>query len=434
MRPPLLPHTQPARPSAVLALCAVVLTISLTSARADDSAETHSTDKHHHPALQVDAELSLAALLAHTAAHEGGAPVVAALRREAEHLQNAALLPFPDRPAFVAGYTADGFGSSDDGYRSARAGIELPLWWPFQRQGRRALANAAAATADGANAAHLLEVAAWLRAGLAELALADAHLELAQRAAESRQALVTKIERAVALEELAERELLLARNAALEARFAVLEALEEHKHAEDSYVLLTGIDRRPAHWHETAAARERFDAHPVLLQARAQAARTRADIDRIERERWGHPVLSVGSEHERDQREPNFNDRFAVGVRIPLGSSADAGSQLAAAQRQASETDRDLARLERDLRQQLAESEHRYSLSRERTKITSEQYDLTREHLRLTQRAFDLGEIDLETLLRAGARALAAERNHREAEIGHQANIAQRNQALGVLP
>jgi hypothetical protein len=56
------------------------------------------------------------------------------------------------------------------------------------------------------------------------------------------------------------------------------------------------------------------------------------------------------------------------------------------------------------------------------------------EYLRLTELGFGLGETDLGQLLRARARATAANQTHREALILRQSCAGEMNQALGVVP
>ena len=128
-----------------------------------------------------------------------------------------------------------------DGYRQWDVQLGLPLWWPGQRKGRRQSARAADSAARYAVRAHELEVAGWVRQAVTDLAVAHVRRELAEAEWRAEDELATQIERAVALEELARRELLLARSASLDRRLIYLKALEESHHAEDRYFLLTGL-------------------------------------------------------------------------------------------------------------------------------------------------------------------------------------------------
>ncbi len=67
-------------------------------------------------------------------------------------------------------------------------------------------------------------------------------------------------------------------------------------------------------------------------------------------------------------------------------------------------------------------------------RLAEQQQQLAAEGLRLTQRAFELGESDLFTLLRARAQALESERTLRIRRLDVGRAIAAYNQALGVIP
>lgn len=398
---------------------------------AEEDAAPH---QHDVGVIRADPALSLAELVRLTAEREGGAPYVAELAAEATELERIARRPLADAPAAVLGYGADGWGARGGGYRIARAGIELPVWWPRQGSGRRRLADAAQSGSLAALRLHHIEVAGWLRERLADLALADVVLAAAERDEHRAEELLAAVERAAELGERAGADVLLMRAEVLDLRLARRAAWEEHRHAADSYHLLTGLYRRPQDWHEGDAAAEKLSEHPQLAVADARVARARAEVERLLAERWGHPSLALGSEHEREERAHSFSDRFVLGVRIPLGTSPAAAGALAAARVAVREAERDRARAEREVRQRLAESEHALALAKSRVEISEERARLTADYLRRMRRGFDLGEVDLTLLLRAQERARAAERDARVAAVLAHFHVAQRNQALGVVP
>jgi outer membrane protein TolC len=323
---------------------------------------------------------------------------------------------------------------TDDGYRQWETGLELPLWWPGQRKGRRDLARAARAASSHSERAHLLEVAGWVRQAVAELALAHVRLELTENEWRAEEALGDQIERAVGLQELAERDLLLARSSSLDRQLRYLEALEESQHAEGDYAILTGLSTWPADWAESPSELSTLREHPMLLLAEEETARAESEVRRLSRDQWGHPVLALGTQHERDGSGEDYDNRVIAGLRIPLGRRGDARADIAAAQRTLAETRRDARRLERQLRGALIQAEHRLALADDRVTTATEQAGMAAEYRRLSERGFALGETDLGTLLRARARAISAEQTLREAMILRQFGAAQFNQALGVVP
>jgi len=410
-----------------------LLALATPMASAEEAFETNSDD-HQHAEVSTDSELTLIEVVRRTAAREAGIDVVMARRDEADALERNASRLLAGAPALTANHVTDG-GWSDDGYRQWGASLELPLWWPGQRSGRRASAAAARAAAGHAERAHLLEVAGWVRQAIAELALAEIRLALTEAEWNAEDRLAAKIERAVELEELATRDLLLAQSSSLDRRIRYLEALEEFRHSQSAYFLLTGLTSRPANWSETPAGSEVLDDHPQLLLAAEEVARAKGEWTQGDRDQWGHPILALGTQHERDSAAgADFNNRFVAGLRVPLGRRNDAGAEIAAARRKFAEARMRQKRLERELRARLAQAEHRSALAGERVATATEQASIAAEYLRLTGRGFEFGETDLGTLLRARTRATAAEQTRREAEILKQFGVAELNQALGVLP
>jgi len=420
------------RPLAYL-LHIVIVLLAQTAFGDGEGPSVESPHPHDTPQLVADPSLSLSEVVRLAAGREPGAAVVDARLQEAVALRGDAGQLFAGAPALAAAYVTDGLGS-DDGYRKADSLLELPLWWPGQRVGRRDVATAAENAAAHAATGHTLEVAGWVRQAVAELALADNRLELAEAEWRAEEALAAQIERGVALREFAQRDLLLARSASLDHRLRYLEALEASRHRAETYVQLTGLSSWPEDWREPPALRRDLGEHPLLLVAEQEAERAEAELARATSDRWGHPVLALGSEHERALRSLDYGNRLVVGIRIPLGWHKDARGEVAAAHRAAAAARRDSGRLERALREELAHAEHRLTLSHERVSTAREQSRMASEHLRLTQRAFELGETDLGTLLRARARANAAERTSHEAGILQQFSAAQLNQALGFVP
>jgi hypothetical protein len=273
-----------------------------------------------------------------------------------------------------------------------------------------------------------------VRHAIADLALARVRLELAEGEWRAEDKLAMQIERAVALQELAERDLLLARSASLDRRFIYLEALEESRHADSTYFILTGLATWPADWGETPAHSAALEDHPRLLLAAEETARAQADLDRLTRDQWGNPIVALGTQHEREFKGTGFDHRIVAGVRIPIGRRGDADAEVASARRALAEARRDHLRLERALRGQLAEVEHRLALSSERVVTATERAEMAAEYLRLTELGFGLGETDLGKLLRARTRSTAAEQARRESRILRQSSAAELNQALGVVP
>ncbi len=412
----------------------VLIASALTSAAAEPEIEARfASAGHRHTLVEADETLSLREVVLYAVEREPGSLAVTARREEATELRRIAARLLAGAPTISANHATDGL-MYNDGYRRWDVGLRLPLWWPGQRKGRRTTARAAESAATEAKRAHALEVAGWVRRAISDLALSHIRLALTEAEWRAELALAAQIERAVTLEERANRELLLARSASLDRRLLYLEALEESRHAEGNYFLLTGLARWPAQWSETPADSHSLENHPLMLLAAKEIVRAQGELSQLASNQWGNPVLALGSEHERNADGENFNDRIVAGFTIPLGRRSTAQANVAAARRRLAGKRRDRQRLERKLRGQLSTAEHRFALSNERVATAAEQAKMAAEYLRLTELGFGLGEADLGELLRARTRATAAEQTRREALILRQTTAGELNQTLGVLP
>jgi outer membrane protein TolC len=387
----------------------------------------------HEGVLETDGTLSLAELVREAAARAPGQWLVEGRAEEVEALDRAAGRWLSDRATLTGGFITDAVGN-DDGYQQWEALLELPLWWPGQRSSRRELARATRTAAEASASAHLLETAGRVRSAVATLALSRNRLELARAEWQSETELAAQLERAVELGESSERDLLLAQSGRLDRELEATEALEEARHAEQSYRLLTGRSASPALWQEEPSPRKDLATHPLLVQARADVAAAEAGLRRLEREQWGAPSVELGAQSEKERDGASTSDRLVALVRIPLGRGSTSDFDHAAARRRLAEARRDAGRVERQLLDRLGQAEHQLELARRRVETGAEQASVARRHLELTDRGYVLGEIDLAELLDARARSIQAERAEQEAEILHRFHVAQWNQSLGVIP
>jgi len=387
----------------------------------------------HEAALRANPALSLAELVRATARLDPGRFEVEGRSQEASLLDRAARRWLSGPLAIRGSYLNDEVWSSE-GYRQWDVMLELPVWWPGQRGPRRDLARAADSARAASQTVQLLESARRVRDAVATLALVRNQLELTRSEWAAESALAERVHRAVELGEVSERERLLAESETLGRKLEYLAALEEARHAEESYRILTGREDWPADWQEEPAPPIELAAHPLVELARAETSTAEARLRSLERAQWGSPSLELGHQSERERSGVAFNDRIVAGVRIPIGKGGTAELEEAAARRALSVARRDAARLDRVLRESRVRAEHQLELAHQRVLTSAEQAAIARRHLDLTERGFTLGEVDLATLLRARLRWTAAERMRGEAEILQQRQIAEWNQALGVIP
>jgi cobalt-zinc-cadmium efflux system outer membrane protein len=397
--------------------------------------EAGSGELAHHDGVRVrvDSQLTLAEVVRLAGERDPGRVEVEARQAQGEALQRASRRWLAGAPS-VFGIVVDDSVDNDDGYRQWDTGLQLPLWVPGQVAPRRRIAEAAGEAAVDANAVHALEVAGLVRAALGSLVLGEARRDRTHLDHDAELAFADRLEQAVELGEVAERELLLVRGGVLERELACFEASEALARAHANWGLITGLDRRPAVWREPPARGRSFEEHPQIRLARAEIEQAEATVERIERANWGNPSLTLGSQHERTSRGVDWDHRFVAGLQIPLGRADPVSSGAISARRDLAEARRSAGQIERTLRALQQQNEHRLELARRRVENTARHRLLATHHLDLVERGFALGEVDLPALMEARSEARGALWAEREAEIVRDILIGEVNQALGVIP
>ena len=385
--------------------------------------------------------------------HRGGQPpptlqevLAAALHRspyqqvlEAQRTQAQALTAHGDRllgdvPALALLYRTDQVGS-DDGLREYDAAVELPLWRWGQRHAAQAVATHATQLLAGSEEAWRLTVAGEVRESIWEVALRQNNLVLARQEWQATEATERDVAKRVGLGELAQTDLMLARTDTLTRKGAYLRAEAEVLHAQQRYATLTGLERLPRKRGEQVSERATIVAeHPLLAQAQARVAEARARLDAIRQKATGNPQLLLGGKHERAAIGEDYNDSLQLGLRLPFGTHAYSGADIAAVQRDYAEAAAERDQLVRELGLALHEAEHNLETTQAALDIAVEQNQIAQEHLRLAKIAFSVGEFDLVGFLRVQNIAFAAQRSEQELRIMRQLAVARYNQAVGILP
>ncbi|MCB1874778.1 MAG: TolC family protein [Chromatiales bacterium] len=379
--------------------------------------------------------LTLGEVIDHIVQRRGSDRLVQARLNQADAQSAAADSLLAGAPAISLRYQNDTLGS-DDGLQEWETGLELPLWNPGQREARRGLAEGTRSDANAQNQTLRWEIAGQLRDRLWAWELAELRADLAERAVQSALALEADVKKRVELGELPRTDLLLASEETLARRTEHADALAAAQEAATHYQALTGRSELPADRREIAAADtpSLSDTHPLLAQGRASVAKARAERDVARSERRENPSLTLGSRHEKPLRGAGYDNSIGITLRLPLGSSAHEAAPLAAAETGVTEAELELAQLHHRLETDLQTAALRLDQGKQTLKLARQAQSLATESLRLARVAFQAGESDLVSLLRARDRALSAERALRERELELNRYVAQLNQAAGVLP
>lgn len=375
-----------------------------------------------------------------------GEAVDAALRRqpgtglaearllESRAIETQASSLFARDPEFTLQHYNDGVGSGD-GAREWDAALELPLWLPGQRAGRRAVAQAAAAQAEGLARAQRWNAADRVRNRLWSVLITKARAEHAATAVAQARQLEVAVERRVQAGELPQSELLLAQRETLGREGDLLRATADQVTAHERWRYVTGLEDIPIDYLESAAVDGGIeDGHPALARYLSDFRRAVANRDRVRSERRANPILSLGGKRERNPGGEPWNDALALGLNFPFGLRTHKAPGLAAAEWELLEAETAWDGARRALEESLIAARSELEFSRQALDTVRQAHKLAAESVRLLERAFEIGEADLFRLLQIRKQAIDAAWDVRRLELQVGSNIASYNQALGVLP
>ncbi|MFV5214478.1 TolC family protein [Azonexus caeni] len=361
------------------------------------------------------------------------------LQREAVAARRDAAAAWTPEPAAIEiGGRSDRF-NADRGAEEIELGLALPLWLPGERQASQALAEAEGARLEGRAAAQRLQLAGELRSAWWEWRLARDEVALSDNALDSARRLRDDVARRVAAGDLARADLHQAAAALALAQAEQADVAVRLEAAAARLQWLTG--QRPAALNgdgEAAPAKaveaDWLSAHPELQAAQARFEQARQAQALARSRSRANPELTVSTRRERGASGEAAERSWALGLRIPLSSSARHGAAIAEAGAERVEAEIDLER-ERERLQQTAQlARSQWQAAERRRQASEERAQLARETQRFFDKAFRLGESDLPTRLRIGQETFAAERAANRARIQESAALSAYRQALGLLP
>ncbi len=360
--------------------------------------------------------------------------LVDAERRVGEALGYKAAQWLADAPAANVKYQTDTIGS-DLGYREWEGGVDLPLWWPGQRDRYRAEASSSATLADAMSQAIRLQKAGAVRERVWAVALAEAERNQAALTRDAAQKLLNDVTRRVVAGELPRRDRLLAEKTVLAEQDNLHRAENQLSQKKAVFSAYTGVSADIRVQPEVLTTRTEISfAHPLLSWREQQVSKARAHRDRVRSERRSTPTVWLGAKTSRAAIGASFDDAVGVELTIPFGSEAHAGPDNAEAEQLLTQAITERDRLRRELKTALQQAQLELQGRAELASRAERRQVLGEESLKLSQRAFELGETDLIRLLQAQADASEARQSLLLSRLQYQRAIAMLNQASGVIP
>ena len=315
-------------------------------------------------------------------------------------------------------------------------GVALPLWRPGERNDMQALGQSYSTQASDWQAQFKLDTAGKLRTSLADYHEAEMLLAVEQQATEDAKELLRIVEALFAAGEVAELDVMQARNLLLSQQRNELDADAMKVDAERSYAVLTGLSEVPTSPHtETLIASEEVSPdHPLLQYLQSSVDLQDANIRKSETAAKGSPTLTIGSRRQKANAYADYENALAISVSIPFGGKSFVGAAGSAARRAKVDAEVQYFTSLRELNAQLHEVEHQLFTLDQALPLSEEQAALSRAQWDMARSAFELGETDISRVVIAMQQARATAKEFETLSMQYQRLITESNQIIGVLP
>lgn len=316
-------------------------------------------------------------------------------------------------------------------------GVALPLWRLGERDDMQALGERYFAQASDWQTQFKLDTAGKLRASLADFHKAETLLAIEQQATQDARELLRIVQALFSAGELANLDVMQARNLLLAQQRNELDADAMKVDAERNYAVLTGLTVVPARPHtETRVMSEEIDPdeHPLLQYLQSSIDLQDANIRKAETTAKGSPTLTLGSRRQKANAYADYENALAVSVSIPFGGKSFVGAASSTARRAKVDAEVQYFTALRELNSQLHEVEHQLFTLDQALPLSEEQAVLSRAQWDMARSAFELGETDLSRVVIAMQLARASAKEFENLSMQYQRLITESNQIIGALP
>jgi len=347
---------------------------------------------------------------------------------------------FADVKSINLNHQNDVIGSSD-GFQEWEASVDMPLWLPGQQQQLLLISDTMTAELPAYKQQIKLAASATVRELVWNVVLADNANQQAHQVWQTAQKLEKDVDARVKAGELAGTERLLASTNALDKHSQYLLTQAELEHTLSSYQHITGQQSLPMNYEETLTKNSSDNQHhslekvgqehPYLMVLEQQISTLRAQQGLAYFDGAVNPSLSVGMRSERDGHGDSFSNSIGIGFSFALDDDVYRRPAIANAAKELADAEIARQHLERELNITLFSQYHDLETKQQQLVLLNGQNDTTQQYYSLQQRAFELGEIDLVSLLRSQSLANETYNRKQALEVDIKHMIALVNQALG---
>tara|TARA_R110001606_G_scaffold399222_2_gene582502 strand:- start:161934 stop:163175 length:1242 start_codon:yes stop_codon:yes gene_type:complete len=340
---------------------------------------------------------------------------------------------FADVKSISLTHQNDVVGSSD-GLQEWEGIVEMPLWLPGQKQQQLLLSDRLSAELPVYQQQVMLAASAEVRDLVWKVVMANTVAAEAYQIWQSALKLEKDVTARVKAGELAGTERLLATNNALEMQTQYLLKNSDLDRALTTYRAITRERFLPETYMEVQVNKQVIDQdHPDLMMLDQRINTLRSQQDLAHFDGAVNPSLSVGIRRERGNHGENFTNSLGVGISFALDNDVYRRPAIANAAKALADVEVVWQQLERELNITLFTYLHDLETKRLQLELVNQQNETSQQYIALQQRAFELGDLDLVSLIRS--QSLASETHNRKLalEVDIQLTIALVNQALGVI-
>lgn len=311
-----------------------------------------------------------------------------------------------------------------------------PLWLPGQRAAQTSEAEQQVTSTQSQALASRWQLAgevrqAWWAAGSAQAAWV-----LSKQKVETAQALAQTVARRVQAGDLARLDGNLAQAEWLSAQVDELTARQSATQTQQALEALTGLTVHPSTEPEAQLDRTQPDLiqHPNLMahSTAVQVAQSRLSL--LQNSQRAAPELALRWNSQRSDRHEPYAQAVGVKLTVPLSSAPLVNRDQALARAELAQADAELTQAATRIQMAIQQAWQERDNATRQLQLAQQRQALTQDSLQLAQRAFDLGEADLPTLLRARAAAYDAQSATQQQNIALAAAQSRVLQAQGVLP
>lgn len=339
---------------------------------------------------------------------------------------------FADAATISFNHFNDGIGSGD-GLREYESSVSMPLWLPGQKRQQQNWSQELANQLSYYQQRLRLHASGHVRQHVWQVMYAAARVRQTDTMLENAEALKGSVDKRVAAGDLAETEQLLAESNLLAMQNQRQQAQNQLQKAINQYHYQTGQRSLPAEVEEALPAQRKITAdHPLLAELSQKVATLRSQMHNARYAGAVNPSVSLGVKRERGAGSDPYNNSVGVGVTMALGDKAFSEPAIAEAAKAMADVEIQRQQLKGDLEAQLIAQMDQLQSQQTQQQMFKKQYAVSAAYLERQQKSFDLGQIDLMTLLRVEAQANENRAQVQMLEIAIGQTIAQINQTLGI--